>query len=113
MTARLPAKLEADSILRRAEAAHGFAMVLSKGDPDRGQIILLIQHRGADVAVLERALLPSGDYGWATNRKLIEDGNDALVQWVAKRRKFDPDLWIIELDIPDAERFIAETTLIG
>lgn len=113
MTARLPARLEADSLIRRAEAANGFAMVLGKGDPDRGQIILIVQQRGLPVSLLERALLPNGDYGWQASKTIIEKGADELAQWIAKRRKFDPDLWLIELDVPDAERFIAETTLIG
>ena len=30
--------------------------------------------------------------------------------FLAKRTRFDPDLWAIELDIADPERFIAETT---
>lgn len=113
MNARLPARLEVDSLIRRAEAAQGFAMVLCKGDGDRGQIILLIQQRGEEIAVLERSLSVTGEYMWQANQKLIDDGRDALTKWIAKRRNTDPDLWLIELDIPDAERFIAETTLIG
>lgn len=113
MTARLPARLEADSLIRRAEAARGFAMVLAKGDPDRGQIILIILERGQPFALLERALQPGGGYGWQSNRAMVEKGPEELAQWISGRRKYDPDLWLIELDVPDAERFIAETTLIG
>jgi hypothetical protein len=29
-----------------------------------------------------------------------------------RRSNFDPDLWLIELDIPDAEQLIAEMTAI-
>nr|WP_294851353.1 DUF1491 family protein [uncultured Sphingomonas sp.] len=110
---RLPARLEVDSLIRRAETALGFGMVLQKGDPDRGQIILIIQQRGVEIAVMERSLDLSGAYLWQANQKLIDGGREELAQWVAKRRKYDPDLWLIELDVPDAQRFIAETTLIG
>ena len=27
---------------------------------------------------------------------------------IARRRRFDPDLWVVELDIPSPERFAAE-----
>ncbi|MFL6730111.1 MAG: DUF1491 family protein, partial [Sphingomicrobium sp.] len=36
-----------------------------------------------------------------------------VAAFLAKRLRFDPDLWAIELDIADPERFIAETTALG
>jgi hypothetical protein len=36
-----------------------------------------------------------------------------LADWSQKRVRFDEDLWLIELDIADPERFIAETTAKG
>jgi len=36
-----------------------------------------------------------------------------LADWSQKRVRFDEDLWLIELDVPDPERFIAETTSTG
>ena len=36
-----------------------------------------------------------------------------IADFLARRARFDEDLWAIELDIADAERFIAETTVSG
>jgi hypothetical protein len=36
-----------------------------------------------------------------------------ISKFLASRARFDEDLWAIELDIADAERFIAETKLTG
>jgi hypothetical protein len=36
-----------------------------------------------------------------------------LAVFLARRARFDEDLWAVELDIADAERFIAETKLTG
>ncbi len=36
------------------------------------------------------------------------ENNIELTEYVAQRFRFDPDMWLIELDIPDAERLIAE-----
>jgi hypothetical protein len=36
-----------------------------------------------------------------------------LQDLIARRRRFDPDLWLIELDIASAERFAAEMNSIG
>jgi len=35
----------------------------------------------------------------------------ALEEYWRNRRRRDPDLWVIELDVPHAERFVAETIL--
>ena len=113
MTGKLPAKVEATAIMRRAESNGDFATVIQRGDPDRGAITLLISQRGRISAVLERQLDASFNYNWANlsaDRPLDEaDWRDFL----EKKRRFDPDFWLIELDVADAERFIAETTSAG
>ena len=113
MDSRLPAHLEASSLLRRAEAAGGFATIITKGDPDRGSLVLLIGNRGEHVACLERGIGPSGNYVWQTSGPGAGASSAELYEWSAKRRRFDADLWLIELDVPLPERFIAETTSAG
>lgn len=112
MDARLPAHLEASSLLRRAENAGGFATILAKGDRDRGALILLIAGRGTHFACLERELV-RGSYSWLVVGPGAGAAPAELSEWCAKRRKFDSDSWLIELDVPLPERFIAETTSIG
>ena len=113
MAERLPAHLEASSLLRRAEAEGGFGTVLKRGDPDRGSLVLLLSSRGAHSACFERALSPDGIYRW--QRVGPPSGADAtaLADWSQKRIRFDEDLWLIELDIAEPERFIVETGLQG
>ena len=110
---RLPAHLEAAALLRQAEAFGGFGTVIKRGDPDRGSLILLIASRGAHYACLERALGNDGRYGW--QRGGPPPGSDplTLADWSQKRVRFDEDSWLIELDIADPERFIAETASQG
>ena len=107
---RLPASVEATGLIRRAEAQGDFAALLHKGDPDRGTLLLVVGSRGRHVACLERALSPDGKYRW----QKVGPGESASVPDVSgfleKRRRFDPDLWLIDLDIALPERFIAETT---
>ncbi len=113
MDDRLPAHLEASSLLRRAESAGGFGTVMAKGDRDRGALILLIAHRGVHVACLERGLNAAGSYAWQIVGPVSGANPMELSEWTQKRRKFDADSWLIELDVPQPERFIAETTSIG
>jgi hypothetical protein len=113
MAERLPAHLEAASLIRRAEAEGGFGTVVKRGDPDRGSLVLLISGRGSHWACFERALAPDGSYRW--QRVGPPAGSDApvLADWSQKRVRFDEDLWLIELDIAEPERFIVETGLQG
>ena len=111
--ARLPAKLEASSLVRRAEVEGGFGMILARGDPDRGSLILLFAERGVHVACLERGLDATGAYNWRKTGPAAGATPAQVRDWSQQRRSFDPDSWLIELDIPRSERFIAETISIG
>ena len=108
---RLAAGFEASAFLRQAETVGGFGMILHRGDAERGTLLLSIAERGVPVTCLARQLGATG-YEW---RSVGPGGEDAqkLVEFLEKRRRNDPDEWQIELDIPSAERFIAETTATG
>ena len=110
---RLPSAVEAAGLVRRAQADGDFAAVVKKGDPDRGSILLVISNRGRHVACLERALGPDGTYRWSRAGPGESAESAQVAEFLAKRARFDADLWAIELDIADAERFIAETTAAG
>ena len=112
MSGRLNASVEAAGLIRRTEAAGGFAMVLHKGDPERGALLIIIRSKGQYVACLERELSIDGAYRWAkTGPDDDGDSGGKLAEFLNRRTDFDPDSWLIELDIAHPERFIAETTL--
>ena len=108
MSPRLPTHIEVASILRVTSASGDFATVVRKGDPDRGALLLLVASRGRHVACLERAL-GSGGYEWRAVGPNESASSEQIADFLAKRARFDDDLWAIELDIADPERFIAET----
>ena len=86
---------------------------MRKGDPDRGSLLLFVSSRGVHVAALERVLDVDGAYRWQRSGPAESSGSAEITDFLARRARFDEDLWAIELDIADAERFIAETTLTG
>ena len=109
MSERLPAHVEVAAVMRRAEAEGGFATLLRKGDPDRGAVTLVLEKRGEFCGILERELGPSFDYEWVFKPA----GSESVADFIARRERLDPDFWLIELDIAEPERFIAETTSLG
>ena len=103
MSDRLPAHVEATALLRRVEAGGGFGTILKKGDPDRGALVLMLASRGA----------PDGNYRWQQVGPVAGADAATLADWSQKRVRFDEDLWLIELDIAEPERFIVETIAEG
>ena len=113
MAERLPAHLEVAAIMRRVETGGGVATVLRKGDPDRGTLTLILQKRREFCGILERELGSSFDYHWVFRSADSDSGSQDVSGLIARKAQFDPDSWLIELDIAEPERFIAETTASG
>ena len=86
---------------------------MKKGDDERGSLLLFVSRRGAHVAALERILDLDGTYRWERVGPDDSASSTEIGEFLARRARFDEDLWAIELDIADPERFIAETKLMG
>jgi len=99
--------------LRRVAAGGGFAAVMKKGDAERGSLLLFISNRGVHWACLERVLTFDGTYRWERVGPAESASSPEIADFLARRTRFDEDLWAVELDIADAERFVAETMLTG
>ena len=109
MSQRLPARVEVSGIVRRAQANGDFAAVVRKGDPDRGSLLLIVSSRGRHFGCLERVLSLDGSYEWRAVGPPESANPEEVSEFLAKRARFDEDLWAVELDIAEPERFIAET----
>lgn len=110
MSARLTSRMLIGALSRRVQAAGGSATVLAKGDEVAGAVLLMCMERGAFQKLLERMPLLDGSLQW---QAIGPQGAENLAEaesYLARRRRSDPDLWLIELDIAQAERFAAETT---
>lgn len=107
MSGRLPSGLLVSSLLRRVNDAGGLAVVRARGDAQAGAILFLLEDAERE-RVLERGIGADGREG------LIEtgpsaDSDDSIDDYWRRRRVRDPDLWVVALAIPGAERFVAET----
>jgi hypothetical protein len=108
MSPRLAASVLVGALLRKAEAEAGFGVVLAKGDERAGEIIVILNEKGVKAGVYERILQPSGSYAWQPVPAQAIENEGKFQEFIGRKRRFDPDLWVIELDIASAERFAAE-----
>ena len=108
MSGRLPTHLLAGALIRRVHDAGGFAAVRARGDAQGGALLLIATDRAASSRLFERGLGPTGEPAVIESTPK-DTAPDLIEEYWRRRRKSDPDLWVIELDVPGAERFAAET----
>ncbi|MEE4201230.1 DUF1491 family protein [Erythrobacter sp.] len=107
MSERLPAHLEVASLRRLAEANGGQAMVLARGERDAGTVLVVTLDRGADARLFERMPQLDGTRPFIATKSQDAEKPEEFDEYLDRRRRQDPDIWILEVDIADAERFIA------
>lgn len=106
MDSRLPAHLEVSGLIRAVDAAGGFATVIAKGERDAGTLLVVCCEKGATAAAYERMPQPDGTRAWTLTRRQSAENAQEFWDYIERRKKQDGDLWVVELDIPNAERFI-------
>ena len=105
MAPRLAAGMLVSALLRRVEEAGGTGAVLARGDATSGALLIQLAERGVPGPLLERRLDVDGQYRWsATGPDEPEQRGDYIV----RRRRSDPDLWVIELDVPDGHSLVED-----
>ncbi len=98
MTVRLSTRLWIDAHVRTCFNNDMPAFIVAKGDSERGGILLKVNRFRQGVILYEQSLDFDGNRIW--RRLGPDDGQeerdaDAVV---SKKRQFDPDLWVIEIE---------------
>lgn len=104
---RLKAGIFVRALLRRVEVAGASAFVMRKGAEEAGAIILAISRLDGTSLLLNQARDGKGSLVWA--RPLGDWCDDAKARgWLDKQIKFDPDLWIVEIEDREGRAFVDE-----
>ena len=106
MEARLPVHIEVNGLIRAVDAAGGFATIIAKGEREAGTILVVCCAKGAPARAFERMPHPDGSRVWTLLRTQDVENASEFTEYLTRRVRQDDDLWILELDIADAERFI-------
>jgi hypothetical protein len=106
MDSRLPAHLEVNGLIRAVQAAGGFATVVAKGERDAGTLLVICCVNGAKATAYERMPQPDGSRAWTCSKAQDTENPREFWDYCDRRRQQDSDLWVVELDVPNGERFI-------
>lgn len=109
MTARLTADFWVRAYLARLQAAHVPAYVTAKGDPTAGAVLVKLATLDGRARLFQRSFeLASGRRAWVVLAEGAEGEVDAVV---ARQRKMDPDLWVIEVESREGRTLLDEEGL--
>lgn len=106
MDQRLPAHLEISGLIRAVGAAGGFATVIEKGERDAGTILAICCENGTNARLYERMPQLDGSRKWTASKIEDVENPEEFSEYYGRRKRQDADLWVIELDIANGERFI-------
>lgn len=115
MTARLTTQILVAVLRQATEREGGTAVILHRGDPQAGGLLVALAERGETRMMLERRTGWEGELAW--DRRVVSaesaENRRSESEMLQRRISGDPDVWAIELDIADAERFAAQMDAIG
>lgn len=92
---RLTAEFWVTAYLARLRLADIPAFVVARGDATAGAVVVKLNRLDGTAAAFARSYDATGARVWTG----IADGADADVEAaIARQRRFDPDLWVIEVE---------------
>ena len=104
------------ALVRRIQQTGGFAAVLRRGAEEAGAVTIVARGRGGALALYRPA--PQANYDEAKpqerlfERDAAANDEEAVAKAIEREKRFDPDVWVVEIEPADGEvgAFFAVTT---
>ena len=94
------------ALIRRAQAGGAFATVVRKGDERGGTVLVKVFNPIERSARLySEAFGPDGDRLWI---EPVTGSESELEDYIERQRRYDPDLWVVELEDREGRHFLTE-----
>lgn len=81
-------------------------MVLQKGEPDAGTILVVVVDNQGLGTLYERMPDLEGNRKWTAVKIQDHDNKQEFEDYLERRKQQDRDMWLIELTIANGERLI-------
>jgi hypothetical protein len=95
------------ALIRRAELGGAFAVVVRKGDPRAGAVLVkTLDRRSGSARLYSEAAGADGERRWM--RPARGEQETDLDAYVERALRIDPDLWVVEIEDADGRRFLTE-----
>lgn len=95
------------ALIRRVELGGGFAMVVRKGDARAGAVLVkVLDRRNGTARLYAEATRGDGEQVWMQPKASIEEPD--LDAYIERAARFDPDIWVVEIDDREGRHFLTE-----
>ena len=95
------------ALIRRAEIGGAFAVVVRKGDPRAGAVLVKVLNRSDGTARLySEATRGDGDRIWM--QPTPSDQEADLDRYIERAARIDPDIWVVEIEDNEGRHFLTE-----
>ena len=98
--ARVKAKLWVQMALRMGDVNSRPGVVLRRGDPDAGGVLVVLRGR-VGMVTLTQVRASSGEVAWLQGTGPEPLDQVATDAYVSRQVGRDPDLWVLEFEAPD------------
>ncbi|WP_367715392.1 DUF1491 family protein [Nitratireductor sp. GISD-1A_MAKvit] len=104
---RLTSGFWVSALTKRLFSEGSFATVVQKGAMEAGSIFILLRDRLGRQALYGPAAQAVYDEARPDERRfslIIEDDEEAIEKRLDRERRFDPDFWLVEIEVAEIER---------
>jgi len=101
MEQRLKTKIWIQAQLRLCDQQFIPFMILKKGDPDAGTILLKICDRDRNCVVYSQARTLSGAPAWRRGTGSTPVSDETAQNYISRQQQYDSDLWVVEVEDRD------------
>ena len=101
---RVTTEIWVSALMRRVFSAGGFAAVVQRGSAEAGAIYITTRNRLGELSLFSTAPQTSYDTSMPQERlfsRVAEADNGQIEAKLEREKRFDPDIWIVELEVSD------------
>lgn len=95
------------ALVRRVQQTGGFAAVLRRGAEEAGAVMIVARGRGDALALYRPAPQAHYDEAKPQERLFVRDeaanAEEAIATAIEREKRFDPDVWVVEIEPADGE----------
>jgi len=105
---RLKAEIWVKALIRRCEVEGAAAMVVARGDATSGVVLVKVNSLDGLTRVFSPARAGDGSFQWLSGTGVEPVAEVEADAYIARQRKFDPDLWVVEIEDRAGRHFLQE-----